>query len=306
MAAFDPAVPAYSSLVLSETLFAFLTAAAITAVVLTVRSPSWRRGLAAGLLVAAAVLTRPVAMALPVVLVPMLWWLLRRRTGRWQVGVTLIAFTVAAVAPVGLWTARNVVVADVAGVSTIDGVSLYYYRAAGAVAAEDGRELVAVQDEFAEDERRHLGTDPTIAERHSYQRERGVELLLSHPMGAARTWAVGTVRLLTGPARSTLAARLCDDQVSCAWRARPLLAVEVTLLLAVLLAAAVGSVIAIRKRGGLLVVAVVAFVLIALSAGPEAYARFRVPVTPLLGVLAGAGVVHSLASRSTAGRGSRS
>jgi 4-amino-4-deoxy-L-arabinose transferase-like glycosyltransferase len=282
--ALDPVSVAMTSNLTTETLFAALwVAAALCWIRLT---PPWI--VAAGLLVGLSVLVRPIAEYLPVLLVPLTFFLTRRVV---LPVLLLVAFAV----PVGLWVARNHHETGVAIVSTIGAHNLLDYRAADALAIDEGGSRADAARRL--DARvRHRSNPARAAQAES---SLAWHTLFDHPRGIALTTVEGLGRVLLGPGRAELGRLTTGSRV--------LVAVEVFLLGCLLVLAAGGVVLLARGRAWLALAATLTFAVydIVLSAGAEGNARLRMPASPFLAVLAGA-TVSSLVARSVARSSSRS
>lgn len=293
--AVDPAAAIHSSLLLSETLFAFLVVAMSVALVKATREMSRAWAASAGLLLALATLTRPVALLVPIAVVPAVWFFLRGEGSKQRpAAVLLLIFCFSFLLPVGTWMLRNNVVADVTTVSTIDGASLYLYKAAGAIAEETGEDLVTVQERLNEEASRALDSGATVADQNTFQKRRGIELLFQHKVGAVKTWAIGATKLLGGPAREPVMTRLCGSADECGLPGRVVLLGQLVTVVGTLCLAIAGVLLVASDQSRLLLVLLpIPVVLVAVSAAPEAYSRFRIPVLPFIAVFA-ACAVHAL------------
>lgn len=276
--ALDPVSIAMTSNLTTETLFAAVwVAAALCWIRLT---PVWLA--AAGVLLGVSVLVRPIAEYLPVLLVPLTYLLTRRVV---LAAVLLVAFAV----PAGLWVVRNHHETGVATVSTISAHNLLDYRAADALAIDEGGSRA--------DAARRL--DAQVPHRSNPARTAQAEsslawhTLFHHPKGAAITTVKGLGRVIFGPGRAELGRLTTGSQL--------LIVLEVLLLGCLLLLAAAGTVALVRSRAWLALSATLTFVVydVVLSAGAEGNARLRMPADPFLAVLAGA-AVSSLVARSAA------
>ena len=287
--AIDPVSIAMSSNLTTETLFAFL---------LVLAAWLWVTGrLLAGLALGIATLVRPIALYLPVLLLPLSAMLPRRRA------VAAAALAVGFAVPVGLWAARNHHETGVATVSTISAHNLLDYRAADALAIEHG---TSRPDEAARLER-EVGPAANPAKRAQHESSLAWRTLLHHPRGAAQTTVEGLGRVVLGPGRAEML-RLVVGRTDTRTVADTLLvAVEALVLFATLLLAAAGVVLLARRRAWLALAGTLTFAAydILLSAGAEGNARLRMPAAPFLAVLA-AVAVSSLAARSAGRRASRS
>lgn len=114
---FDSRQIMLESMIASDTLYAFLVAAAV-ALLLTKRTPAWWQCAAAGLLIAWCSLTRGNG---PVVIVPVLAYLLIRRAGWRALLAGLLSFAVPLVAYLTLFYARS----GTFGTSSSDGLFLW-------------------------------------------------------------------------------------------------------------------------------------------------------------------------------------
>jgi 4-amino-4-deoxy-L-arabinose transferase-like glycosyltransferase len=300
--ALDPISITMSSNLTTETLFAALWVIAVLAWVDGVRTGRLRALGAAGALLGVSVLVRPIALYLPVLIVPLTYALTRRRrTGRaLAAAVLLLAFAV----PVGLWTARNAGETGVATVSTIQGNNLLDYRAADALAIDSGTSRQAADRILHADVAKRLTPGENVARVSQVETSVALHTLLHHPKGAAISAAEGFGRVLFGPGRAELL-RLVRGATSARGLAdRALLVVEGGLLFVTLALAVVGVVFLARRRRWLPLAATVTLALydVVLAAGPEGDARLRTPAMPFLAVLAGTGVAALLRVRRTGAR----
>lgn len=139
--AFDLAVVQQSNRLLTETLFTFLVVAFALGLWRGLRSGRFAFSAAGGLLLGLGVLTRPIGLYLPFVLLPASWYLGRHLNRRQHLGV-LIAFALSFLLIVGAWVGRNYALTGVPIVSTIEGTDLLYWRAASALADSQGLDFV--------------------------------------------------------------------------------------------------------------------------------------------------------------------
>jgi 4-amino-4-deoxy-L-arabinose transferase-like glycosyltransferase len=287
--AIDPASIVFGNQMLTETLFAFLLTLALALTVVAMRRADTMIAAAAGLVIGLAVLTRPVAAYLPLVLAPAIVLVVgaRRRRSLVLTGALVLGFAV----PTGGWIVRNLHATGVGTISTIEGYNMWHYRAVGALEETgekpwDARAIAEAQ--LAP----HVHAGDNAAQISRAQLRVGLDILAAHPVEAAKSWGRGELRLLLGPARMETAILLTGQPVA----RRPWLHVLVivsALITVLTLLAASGSLIgllvgriAVRE---LWILVAAAVYLVAVSGGPEAYSRFRVPVVPLLVVLAAAG-----------------
>lgn len=296
--AVDPVSIAMSSNLTTEVLFTFLW---VLAALL------WARGLqggsawwvaSAGLVLGAAVLVRPIAAYLPVLLVPLTFVVTRASAGRRALAscALLAAFAV----PVGLWLARNATETGVATISTVESVNLLNYRAADALAIDTGVSRDQASLELRSEVAARSAPGANAAEISRVQDSVAFHTLFHHPGGAAKSTVEGFGRVLFGPGRAELLrlVRGYDSPRGAADDA--LLVVSAGLLFATLALAGVGIVLLVRGRSWLALACTLTFVAydILLASGAEGNARLRMPAMPYLAVLAGAGGAWLLRRRS--------
>lgn len=299
LVALDPASVVFSNQMLTETLFTFFLVVALALTLVGARSGSMAPLAIAGIALGIATLTRPVAEYLPLVLVATLIVIARARMRR---ALALSCALAAGYAlPVGAWVIHNDIRTGVPVVSTIDGHNMLDYRAVGAL-VEDGEKPWEARAYVGERLAARLDGGENPAEVSRVQMRLGIEILAEHPVGAVESWAKGEARLLGGPAKTETATLLTG-------RARvtgaPLLGlVALSQLVTILLVVAggagiVGLLVRRLEPRALWISAVTVLYLVVISGGPEAYSRFRVPVTPCLAVLGVAAVAFRRRERGS-------
>jgi 4-amino-4-deoxy-L-arabinose transferase-like glycosyltransferase len=275
-----------SSVLLTEVPFSvFLLAAAfVVAPRAEVEPLEWWRWGAAGLLLGLAILIRPIALYLPpVVLLVMASISSTRRLRMIAAGLALVA---GAAVPVGSWMARNHRVTGVATVSTIEGINLAFYRAAGAIAVEDRIPLDEAQERVAALVAAETDPDMNPAQVARVETRVGVREILRHPLGYAWTALRGLALTLFGPARSHFVERFHATPLELATRQLIALSALSAALLSILSLAGTTLWLRARRWRPLLVVGLPVLYLLAIGSGQEAWARFRVALEPFLVILA--------------------
>lgn len=302
--AFDPVAAAHAPLLITEALFGFLLT---SCVFLLLRAESGKLAAAGGAALGIAVLTRPVALYLylPWTLALAFFWGFRR----W---VWAAVFFIFAAAPPGLWCLRNAAVFGSFEFSSMSGMNLYFWEGAAVLAAVEGRPFAEVRARLEKEDAltAPVGEGPFEASRR--RRSLAAGIFAEHPAVMLRLHAVAAVKMLAGPgldllaevlwpgrplpaASITPAHRLAGSGTRALLRERPvlwgLLALTMALLAALYALAAWGAWLLWRKRRwAALVVAVPTAYLLAISSWSFAYYRFRLPMMPLLAILA-AGVL---------------
>ncbi len=241
------------------------------------RAAPW---VAAGLIWSVAALCRPIAIAVWVVAVALAGW-----QRRWPLAV---AFGVGFVPLVGLWSARNAALTGHWFFSTAATYNLYVVRASGVEAERLGVSHNEMQDRFAP----RFRSVQFFKDRESFEtalrdcRRASREILAASPGIAAKQFVLGWFKVLLGPGARSLDVSLREPVAPA--RGWPVVYAGA---LAVLAAAAVAGAIRLGRAACLLPMLVVYFTL--LSGGGGGNSRFRVPVTPMLSVLAVAAVPRS-------------
>jgi hypothetical protein len=242
---------------------------------------------------------------------------------QWRGGVRLsriVLFATVSVGFLGVWHARNYLVAGYAGFSVHLDRAIYLRPGTAATAGgpelayADARRLL-LERVGQQDDADWTG-DATLARR---MRTAGLETLREHPLSTVLVHLRGAaVTLLAPGATETLALYRLERPVgfsvvlasgsprliAARMRDMPLRTLAVSILLGlplyILVAAALMGVReALASVAGIVVVSA-ALYFIVIGGGPHAGSRFRVPATPCLAVLASAPLVRLLARRQPA------
>jgi hypothetical protein len=289
--AVDPVSALYPCLLLPETVFTALLLGGVLVWVRALDRGSVLQSCAAGLLLGVAALTRPIGIFLPVLVAASA--LVRRHQG---VRITLaIAILFGASIPIVGWVAKNRLLTGSAVFSIIFDSGLLDYRAAGALAMDEGIPIEQARDRLWS--RFWATTRPgmDVIELSRRQRLLALEVLSEHKAAALMTWVDGIVRLFaeTGLAVVRSLTGLVPSGTESGLHSAALFILALALALGYV---ATGRGIAVLLRGGevfqlVLTLGMTAY-LVALSAGPEAYSRFRVPAMPFIAILAGHGLTY--------------
>jgi 4-amino-4-deoxy-L-arabinose transferase-like glycosyltransferase len=280
--AVDPLSIRYSILLLSETLFTLLLAASLYCLLAYQRKaqPGWVAAIT--LLTGLLILCRPIAILWPFALLPVFGWIAwREKSG--QPLVHYGVFLAGTFAMLSTWIVRNYRVGGIAVLSTVQGINLYYYRAALTLADEqnlyfaDAQQLLRdrLQQKVAQE---HLD----YSEEYSLMEKWGWEISGSAPKSYLRAHLRGIARMFLPQRRRELLIGL--PPAAAFWAESSFLALLYGLALT-------GFVVGLCRcdRLAILVLGGVVVYFAAIS-GPEAYSRFRVPVIPALSLLAGTGL----------------
>lgn len=302
--------------VLTETLSAFLLVATVWTLLRWRISGRWAWLVAAGAAAGANVVCRPInlaaAGALALVIMVVLFRDLDRRQWRRGLGC-FMAFTLTVAFLPGVWIGRNAAWAGRPILSLTAAENLHAYRAAYIISVLEGRRFYDVQDEFRA--REHAQAARTQAPPWERARANAAEaraIILAHPLIHLRGMVLGLARGLLGPGVETwrnwagpilepgsgadtaqppaAAAAGTDRAVNPAQRWLGLFMLWTIAHLALLYLLTLKVLwISLRRRAMDFPVGVclVLFVsLMAVAVGPETYSRFRVPLMPLLALVA--------------------
>lgn len=280
--AVDPVSIRFATFLLSETFFTLLLSVSLFCVLAYLRKPQ-PAGIAAitistGLLI----LCRPIAILWPLALLPLFAWIAwckRNRQPLVHYGIVLAG----TLAIVSTWIMRNYRAGGIPVLSTVQGINLYYYRAALTLADQQNLRLTDAQrllrDRLRQKvEQEHLD----YKEEYSLMEEWGWQISESAPWSYLRAHARGMARMFLPQQRRENLLGLPSAAVFYAE----------TVFLAVLYGLAFTGLLAGLRSPDRLAILVLtgAVVYLACISGPEAYARFRVPVIPPLALLAGTGL----------------
>ena len=296
--AVEPLHVVESSILLTEVTFSVLLMGAI--LVLTPLAsrplpllPMWR-WLVAGLFIAAATFVRAISLYLPL-LVLLCAVVIARYVDRRRMTLGILMFLVAFGLPVGLWFAHIHAATGVATFSTIQGANLAFYRAVGAMVHGDGLPVEEARQEMRRlvEEKTTAGMNP--ADVAQVQTSVGTREIVKRPVGYAVSTIRGLLYTLFGPGRADIRERLAIQP----WQSLtlPITAISFASAIASFAFSAFGIWLLIRRRRWvplLLLVLPVGYLLM-VGSGQESDSRFRVPIEPVLMILAGI-AVNTLAS----------
>ncbi len=325
--AVSPAAVGACVRILSEGLFALLLTAAILLLAACLRSGRLRAALAAGALMGAACLVRPIGLFAAVIAAAVVLARLRR----WRAGLAFTAMTAAMVIP---WIIRNHVAAGFPGLAGVDDYNIFYYNAKALIEADPSIRLNARQRELVELPGRFgpAWPPPAIANDPQFLRDcrrEGLALISAHPLAyaglhlrttlnvflpaatdvlellGATTGGKGTLAVLRRQGLLAAVRHYFGGSLWPLWLAAPMV-----LLTAVKFAsAAAGAFAHVRWRmGAALWLMLLTLLYFVLAPGPAAHPRFRVPIAPLLSLAAGAGIAwlaRRLGGRRRRGRAPR-
>jgi 4-amino-4-deoxy-L-arabinose transferase-like glycosyltransferase len=314
--AFEPLSVTFSILLLSETLFLALFLLSLERLAEFLRERRLSVLAAAGVCLAAATFVRPVTYYLLFALAAGFSAVFARVPSlRWKAPAVLLLSVLPWLAA---WQIRNRMETGFGGFSSIQREDLYFLIAAEVKGRVEHRPLTEVQHELGyNDEQLFLARHPAAAkwnqaQRLEFMQSEASRVLRAHPSVFLRTHFAGTMRVALNPGAAVLISLLntpVDDETFLRerdqgplraelWMARrhpwqmAVMAVLEGLLLALYGLAVRGAV-----RGGapgacLWLLVGVSLYFLAISGGAIAAARMRLPVMPVVCIMAAAGVAR--------------
>lgn len=307
--ALEPVAVIYSVRLLSETLFLVFLLLCLERLVVFLHTYDLRALVAGGFALTAATYVRPIGYFLPYLLV--IFFFVHFRHEKTKMALTIAVLLATTLPWLALWQVRNRVETGFEGFSSIATRNLYYYTAAGVLAARDGRTLV--------DEQRAMGyfdAERSDARLLQAQRDAAKKIIAAHPGIFLRQQVAGSLMVALTPCAADLLKLLgAGDGPERVVSSGPLRALEQMAhldpgrlvwmalfeawLLALYLFAVRGLIRGGADKSVLALLLTVALYFLALAGGVQAVGRYRLPVTPIVCVLAAVGLGARPAPRST-------
>jgi hypothetical protein len=284
--------------------------------------------LSVGALFGVAAMVRPIGQVL-FLIIPLVIASLREMSISRKIMLSLLVLSVP-IATVASWSYRNYQQRGVWTFSTIGAVDLYYYRAAGVIAHENGRSVDDVQsDLLRSDGREFVGLDlwsKTLDQDPVKLQRRAAKIVLSDPSAAVVVGIDGLLRACfmlpnrfglssflghrvgQAEAHAFISRNILSSvraTLSSPWLLTVRALLSFQLILMIFMWVGVGLAVG-RLRGAVpsnvwlvLILLCAGLLLLVAPAGPEANDRFRVPATPMLALLAAFGWGPSLSRLGT-------
>lgn len=309
----------YQHYVLTEALFTFLIVLAIFIWIemnkrmdeLNIRQ-FYFIPLSFGTILAFATLVRPVTyyLIIPIVLILTFCFINKRIYSKKLIAVILL-ISMPWIILIGGWQIRNYILTDSAQFSSIEGVNLLFYRAAGVLAIRDGIPLEEAQNNIIANlpEMNNL----TPAQKSEIYMTTGKEIIAKQPLFFLKSQGIGFIKLLSDSGADDFlkyigitekSGPLSDIRVLPIsgffdkWLKKPVYFSSFLFGILYLMITYLFSSIAIiticlnkskKKIDHYLIIGIILYFLL-VSIGPEADARLRIPIMPLLSIYASAGI----------------
>jgi hypothetical protein len=317
--AIEPLSIMYTSVLITETLFAALVVVWLYFIVRYLNRPLLRDLIASGVALAASVYVRPIGFFLPFVIAVGLFiraLMNDQQNKRLMLHVAL--FLSISMGLTTLWQIRNWTETGYFGFSGISSINMYFYLAASVLAIQQRVPWFEMQDRLGyRDDRIYFERHPeqttwTPAQRLNYMSREGKRILRGSPLTYARIHLDGCIRTMFDPGATIylkffklypkqggLLGKLVDDGIlrtmSTLVVKKPLVfwSNAVFLLLEALYFSCACVALFSRRlvRGpGITAMILAVIYMFVISGGPAALCRFRHPAMPMICILAGYGL----------------
>jgi 4-amino-4-deoxy-L-arabinose transferase-like glycosyltransferase len=279
----------FGATIMSDGLFVFISLLSFYLMLLSRGENNFKVSLAAGILLGVAVLVRPIGILLPLLYLPFLIWKKQSASG--------IVFLLAASFIISAWMYRNQQVFGKAFLSTVSNVNLLQYRAAEIYAQKNSVSLKEAQhnlnkaidiraQQFAEAKEKEevIKYVLPVMDSVSYglinqNKMLFIQNTLKHAILASIKPARSYIDLAFGMVPGEMAKNASPSALTIV-----LVGLQVLLLILVWLLFAVGLLSMAKQKNYQILLPLLAIILYLLlaSAGPEADARFRLPLLPFV------------------------
>jgi len=283
-----------------------------------------------GVFLSFAILIRPIAYYLIVPIIVTFVLILRTSLAlQWRkIGIAVMMLIIPWIILVGGWKLRNYSITGKAEFSYIQGVNLLFYRGADIIAQRDGIPFNEARQHLGYENYREVYPETrnwSNAQLSQHWKREGLRLICQYPGLFLKSQIWGAVKMMLGPGEHTFLAYVSDYREETGpgrdffklplnvymqkWIIDKtgffiffLLAENYLILLYSSIIFSLWQLIRAKKdsssgyrekkneMGIHLFIWILILYFIAISAGPEAYSRFRVPIMPLLSIYAGHGI----------------
>jgi hypothetical protein len=313
MLALDISGIIYAGTIMAETLLTTLLLFFANALHRSIKSPNFRSILAISIFTVGLALTKPIALFLPFASVLLIVVFANLQMRKKVLFASLhILLVMLLLMP---WAMRNARKHDYPGISTVQGFNLLYYNGALAKARDDGLSLDAAEDLLTAELRTEANfSEASIGEKANAMQNLGIKTILTHFGSYLFLHTRGMLAMLIDPGRINLARMLYGEQTGSGlleafstkgflgamaflFQQQPAVVILFGLAfvwqLFFLIVSMWGGVTFFKSAEKihfwLLLTLALYFIFIT---GPIGAARFRVPITPLLSILAGVGIAQ--------------
>lgn len=305
----------YTLQLLSETLFTFMVTVMIAAGICMTKNPQGRLSyLLAGISLSLATMVRPISyyLVFPLGVGLIVWAVLSKLAWR-AILLRAILFFLPFLLIVGGWQVRNYLLTGDSAVSQIQAYNLLAYRAADIIALRDGLSIEEAQAMLGINDNSGIRTSRQEVIRNDHYMERGLEIIRAYPGLFLRSWFNGLLNLILGSGEGAFMQMVNGKPVPTSpiddlkilsiseyllkWMVNNLLYFLVFLYALAFLSAIylgvlvwLGIALSHKQFSPVDVFCWGVFLyFVVLTAGPEGYYRFRVPLMPILSIYSAQG-----------------
>jgi len=294
---FDFSSITLSNFLLSETLAAFFIITGLLFFIKNLKDDKIYYNISSSFLLAVATYVRPIILYLPLfLLLPIICYYWKDKK---KLILNSFIFVVVFLSGIGIWIYRNYKETRVPVFSSIQGINIYYYRAAGVIALEKGEGIIdafRVGDAFNNAQKELTMDVKTLWLKKKINFEQktillekiGTDILLSHPIYYIELALLGAVRMMLAvPRRSEIELLFNTSNYIVLW-----LLILCLQFIIIFIGYIVGAVIYLKKKNSIFWIAVITIALyfILVSSGPESDGRFRIIWLPFITILSSYGL----------------
>jgi 4-amino-4-deoxy-L-arabinose transferase-like glycosyltransferase len=320
--ALEPLSILYASRLMTETLFTFLITLSLYYLLIYQKSKSLSHILLSSFALAGSIYVRPVGYFLPILITLILIiWVLAQPQKRQILFIHAFVFLFVSMGLLGLWQVRNKIQADYSGFSAVTDMNLYFFAGAAVLSVQQGIPVYEMQNQMGyrdtniyllnHPEQRNWNQD----ERYTYMRREGIKLIRDNLGISAIIHLNGMLRVLFDPGANeylrlfnlysephgilgAIIDRGLMKTLTVLWSMflrNPLIPLSNILLGLILAMYLLWSIVGLRskdltKKSPLIILLCTASYLLIVSGGPVGTDRFRLPIMPIICVLAGYGL----------------
>jgi len=306
----------FSNILLNETVFTFLITLASYFLVLFIDRPnSYSKMIWSAILFGSAILCRPIAFLIPLFLIPVFFLIQNRQLAN-KLRYAFI-FVIVCILVVSPWIIRNQITFNTPFLATVGNTNLLYFRAAGIISEKKQIPMVASQKQLWEEVADEYGDQPYDAVKFSrLERDKAIKIIGNDPVLYTKNHLTSVCYLLFKPLRAPIDFQLgLRDEYSTLtpWGTQSdsnvitrlfqttsnftivLVAIQFLMLLLIWVGFVMGIIELIMNKNflSILLILLVIIYFCLISGGPEANARFRIPIIPFISIVASVGIVNN-------------
>ena len=185
---------------------------------------------------------------------------------------------------IGCYSFYNFSTTGVFTYSTIQNHNLLYWEGAGAKAITKSVDLRSIQQIERQKKIIAIGNNPSLESENKYNGDTGLELILNNKISFLMMHGIGAGRILFGPNKYELVQIFGDSGRINLQNSKKQLIIFTSFLITVVISllGMFGSIKFFNKNATFKLASITLLSLLIISGGPQAYGRFRAPVSPIL------------------------